>query len=212
MKKFGIQTHGLYLTPIGGVALGESLGKSYWQEVVIALMGPVWGLIYGLVFALIYLATNNHFFGGCAFLIGAFHVFNFLPINPLDGGRVAKSIAVSISPLLAQILLWSGVAVCIWAFSQGFNFLFVLIALLAYQDANRISIAEQCRENPNKLSEFPDQIRQEILRQIRVRFLSTKEKWLALFYYGVLTCAALVLMLGFVNIAYNHPQFMRFFN
>jgi putative peptide zinc metalloprotease protein len=95
MQKFGIPTKGIYLIPfVGGVAVGDR-PRSHWQEVYIAMMGPVFGLLMTLIFALIYYFTSNHFAGLVASVGALVNLFNLLPVLPLDGGRVFKAMALS---------------------------------------------------------------------------------------------------------------------
>jgi len=47
MKYFGMKTKGIYLIPfVGGAAVGESNLNTRWQNVVISIMGPVFGGYY----------------------------------------------------------------------------------------------------------------------------------------------------------------------
>lgn len=95
MKRFGIPTKGIYIIPfVGGIAVGES-PKTYWQELYIAMMGPVFGLAMSVVFFLGFLLTDNHFVGLVASVSALINLVNLLPIYPLDGGRVVKALVYS---------------------------------------------------------------------------------------------------------------------
>ncbi|HIG36948.1 MAG TPA: site-2 protease family protein, partial [Oceanospirillaceae bacterium] len=61
MKHFGIATKGIYIIPfVGGIAVGEQ-PKTHWQDLYIAMMGPVFGLVMTLVFFVAYSLTVSHF-------------------------------------------------------------------------------------------------------------------------------------------------------
>jgi Zn-dependent protease len=95
MKKMGMKTKGFYLIPfVGGVAVGDK-AKTHWQQVFVAMMGPSFGLVMSIVFYLIYLVTESHWIGLLASISALVNIFNLLPVMPLDGGQVVKSIVFS---------------------------------------------------------------------------------------------------------------------
>jgi len=95
MRRFGIPTKGMYLIPfVGGIAVGEQ-AKTHWQDVYIAMMGPVHGLAMTAACYMGYLATSNHLVGLVASVSALVNIFNLLPIHPLDGGRVVKALVFS---------------------------------------------------------------------------------------------------------------------
>ncbi len=103
-RQFGIATAGIVLLPIGGVASLERMPRDPWQELWIAVAGPLVNVVSGtaLLFAL----------GPVAFLIQgglvpsavgpwlqyllfaniSLVVFNLLPAFPMDGGRVLRAL------------------------------------------------------------------------------------------------------------------------
>ena len=95
MKRLGMKTKGVYLIPfVGGVAIGDK-AKTHWQQVFIAMMGPCFGLLMAVAFYLAYLLTGSHYVGLLASVSALLNIFNLLPVMPLDGGQVVKSIAFS---------------------------------------------------------------------------------------------------------------------
>ncbi len=111
MKRYGLKTKGVYFIPLlGAAAVSEDRFPSRKAETVIALMGPLWG--FGLALATFggYLATREPIFAALAGWMAMINLFNLLPINPLDGGRVMKSIAYSVSSRLGVLFLAAGLA------------------------------------------------------------------------------------------------------
>ncbi|RPJ78128.1 MAG: site-2 protease family protein [Deltaproteobacteria bacterium] len=107
MKRCGLKTKGIYFIPfLGAAAVTNEQFKSYKDEVYIALMGPVWGIVLALLSWSLYGITENTLFVGASIWMFLITLFNLLPIMPLDGGRVVRSIAMSLSS-------WGGVAVFI---------------------------------------------------------------------------------------------------
>src|SRR5574337_174660 len=103
MKKMGIKTKGFYFLPfIGGAAMAWASAGLYW------LTGnPMWAA------AGAWMATLN--------------LFNLLPITPLDGGQLVRSIAFSIHKTIGVIFLAVSLlagGIIMWKLRIG---LFVLI-------------------------------------------------------------------------------------
>jgi len=145
MKKFGIPTKGMYLIPfVGGMAVGDS-PRTRWEDVYISMMGPVYGLIMTIIFYFIYLVTNSHFAGLVTSVSALLNLFNLIPVHPLDGGRVVKSLVFSGRSKLAFIALLFISSVCmVLAWQSGFVFLmfFIVLGLIDIITSWRISLAE----------------------------------------------------------------------
>ncbi|WP_432473785.1 site-2 protease family protein [Amphritea sp. HPY] len=113
MKYFGMQTKGIYLIPfLGGLALTEERINTRWQDVVISLMGPCFGLFLSLLSLLAYWITGSMFFAGLSAFNALLNLFNLLPILPLDGGHILKSITFSMNSV-------AGLALCLLAAAGG---------------------------------------------------------------------------------------------
>jgi len=145
MKKFGIPTKGMYLIPfVGGIAVGDA-AKTRWQDVYISMMGPVYGLIMTIAFYLIYLITESHFAGLIASTSALLNLFNLIPVHPLDGGRVIKSLVFSGRNRIALVGLLFVSSIClVLAWQAGFVFLifFIVLGCLDIIGSWRVSLAE----------------------------------------------------------------------
>ena len=98
MKYFGLKTKGIYLIPfVGGLALSYDKINTRWQDVFISIMGPFFGLILSIACLIGYWLTNIEILAGLAVFNALLNLFNLLPILPLDGGHILKSIAFSIN-------------------------------------------------------------------------------------------------------------------
>ncbi|MCP4595812.1 site-2 protease family protein [Neptuniibacter sp.] len=105
MKRFGMQTKGIYLVPfIGGLAVSNDRINTRWQNVYISIMGPCYGLFLSLSCLVIYWITDIEIFAGLAAFNALLNLFNMLPILPLDGGHILKSISFSVNSVLGLIL------------------------------------------------------------------------------------------------------------
>ena len=106
MKKVGIKTKGFYFIPfIGGAAVQEESFKTRRQESFIALMGPVFGLVLTFITFMTGFIIGNDILIGVSAWMGLVNAFQFLPILPLDGGRVMRAIFMSISNKLGILCL-----------------------------------------------------------------------------------------------------------
>lgn len=145
MKKFGIPTKGMYLIPfVGGLAVGDK-PNSRWQDVYISLMGPIYGLFMTVVCYIGYLLTDNHFIGLVASFSALINLFNLLPIYPLDGGRVVKSLVFSGRKYIALVFLLTLSALFfVAAFKLGFALIgfFIVLGVVDILSEWKISLAE----------------------------------------------------------------------
>ncbi|WP_027859666.1 site-2 protease family protein [Marinobacterium jannaschii] len=113
MKHFGMKTKGIYLIPfLGGLALSENKVNTRWQDVVIAIMGPTFGLGMSVLLLLAYWMTGEMIFAGLSAFNALLNLFNLLPVLPLDGGHILKSISFSMNSIV-------GLVVCILAAVAG---------------------------------------------------------------------------------------------
>lgn len=106
MKKMGIKTKGFYFLPfIGGAAIAEEEYKTYGENAYVAIMGPVWGALLAGICAVTYYVTGVPWLAAAAAWMATLNIFNLLPITPLDGGQLMRSIAFSINKTLGVVFL-----------------------------------------------------------------------------------------------------------
>ena len=111
MKYFGMKTKGIYLIPfVGGLAVSDDKLNTRWQNVVISIMGPFFGLVLSIACLIGYWITDIEILAGLAVFSAFLNLFNLLPILPLDGGHVLKSIAFSINSKIGLVACIMGAA------------------------------------------------------------------------------------------------------
>jgi Zn-dependent protease len=131
MKRCEIKTSGFYFLPfLGGVAVAKGEYKSYSTWSFIALMGPIWGLALSLACLCAYLCLGLPWLAAAASWMAAINLFNLLPVNPLDGGQVMRTITFSIhekaglyflgGSMLLGIVLMMKLHILIFAILLGF--------------------------------------------------------------------------------------------
>lgn len=131
MKYFGLKTKGIYLIPfVGGLALSDDKINTRWQDVVISLMGPFFGLILSLVSMVAYWITDIEILAGIAVFNALLNLFNLLPVLPLDGGHVLKSVTFSVNTGLGLVACIIGAVLGVYvSYTFGMALLGFLLAI-----------------------------------------------------------------------------------
>ena len=97
MKSYGYEDVGMFFIPfIGAVVTGRKEEMSELQRIIIVLAGPIPGILLGigLILAVQLWGINSYFLLYGAMFI-ALNVFNLIPIDPLDGGRLFEMLFFS---------------------------------------------------------------------------------------------------------------------
>jgi Zn-dependent protease/CBS domain-containing protein len=161
-RGFGIRTPDITLLPIGGVARLQRMPDKPWQELVVAIAGPLVNVVIAavLIFALGQHLEWEHLERlnqpGSALLAKLVSVnitlvlFNLIPAFPMDGGRVLRSLLALALPYsrATQIAAWIGQAL---AFVFGFAGLFtnpmlIFIAFFIFLGAQQEATVAQMKD------------------------------------------------------------------
>ena len=106
MKRSGMKTNGIYFIPfLGAAAVPDGMFPSRQVEVFVAIMGPIWGLALSAIALLLWYALGWPHFVAAAAWMATVNLFNLLPISPLDGGRILKSVVFSIDSRIGIVFL-----------------------------------------------------------------------------------------------------------
>jgi Zn-dependent protease len=109
MKRTGMKTKGIYFIPfVGGAAVPDEDFTTREQEAFVAIMGPVFGLGLTLMVFSLFFITHKNMWAGISAWMALINAFQFLPIHPLDGGRIIKSVCMSIHKKLGYFILSVG--------------------------------------------------------------------------------------------------------
>lgn len=129
MKRCGLKTRGMYFVPgFGAVALTSQHFGSARNEAYIAIMGPIFGFIgFVLPLVLIYRQTGDAIWAAIAAFTAFINLINLFPINPLDGGRILKSLVYSKRQLVSvMIIVIVSLATAFLGALSGFFLLFLM--------------------------------------------------------------------------------------
>lgn len=168
MKRCGIKTKGIYLIPfLGGAAVAEEDFKSRKDEAFCAIMGPWFGFAISLVYLIGYYITGNPVFAaGCAWC-SLINLVNLLPVNPLDGGRILKSLAFSIGNVWGIVFLSCGILAMI-AMVIFFKVWFFLLLLffaaleLIFEVRSHRTKKKTAQSNLDIFNKLKENVQQEI--------------------------------------------------
>ena len=96
-KAFGCRIRSITLMLIGGAAAFEELPRKPWQEMLVALAGPLVSLLLGVA-GLFFFARPWHLPAEIVLFYAfgwgnlALCAFNLLPAFPMDGGRILRAV------------------------------------------------------------------------------------------------------------------------
>jgi Zn-dependent protease/predicted transcriptional regulator len=161
-RAFGIPTPDITLLPIGGVARLQRMPDKPWQELIVAIAGP---LVNVVIAALLILflgrpADLEHVeqvqqpgVGMLAKLASVnvmLVLFNLIPAFPMDGGRVLRSLLVMTLPYARATQIAAGIGQAL-AFVFGFVGLFtnpmlIFVAFFIYLGAQQESAMAQMKD------------------------------------------------------------------
>lgn len=135
MKKMGMKTKGFYYLPfLGGAAIPEEHYRTYWQNVFVAIMGPIAGLLLALVSLGLFWFTGTPLFAAAASWMAVLNLLNLFPISPFDGGQVIRAVGFSLSTILGRIFLLLSFAVgAVFTFKAGIG-LFAFFVIIGGLD------------------------------------------------------------------------------
>ncbi|CAA9447939.1 MAG: hypothetical protein AVDCRST_MAG02-589 [uncultured Rubrobacteraceae bacterium] len=156
-QRLGIEVPDITLLPIGGLARLKSLPENPWDEVKIAVAGPLVNVVLAPVFFGIALLMGADLLSSVNVLQGAtsagqviaylglmnvaLAVFNLIPAFPMDGGRVLRGLlatrlgAVRATDIASSVGQVFAVGFFILAFTTG-NFLLAFVALFIFFGAS----------------------------------------------------------------------------
>jgi Zn-dependent protease len=161
-RRYGINTPEITLLPIGGVASLERMPEKPYQEITVALAGPLVTLLIVIVltfvlggrFDLTQMAqleqAQSSMMGRLAAANGALLLFNLIPAFPMDGGRVLRALlaiplgytrATRIAALIGQ-----GLALVFGFIGLFGNPLLILVAAFIFLAASGEAGYVQARE------------------------------------------------------------------
>jgi stage IV sporulation protein FB len=178
MRVFNYKDLSIFFVPlVGAFASGSKERISQRQDVIILLAGPVPGIIIGLFIYYFGLRDQSEFLIRTSNILILINLFNLLPIMPLDGGRVIKSLFFESSQIINTIFILLSIVVLIYisVSSESYFLLiipfFLVMQLTGQSQAKKVkqSLAEKGVDTDKTWNELSDRdywlIRAEIISQ-----------------------------------------------
>jgi len=103
--RYGIAVRDIVLLPIGGMARMERIPENPWQEIVVAISGPLVNfalaaLLFGVLMVRGGLGGVDDFLTQLLVINIVLGVFNLVPAFPMDGGRILRGLLAVRLPYL----------------------------------------------------------------------------------------------------------------
>src|SRR5271166_5828273 len=119
-RGFGIRTPDITLLPIGGVARLDRIPEKPWQELVVAIAGPLVNVVIVAVLILVMHTSGAldqvedlespsiGFLDKMVYVNKMLVLFNLIPAFPMDGGRILRALLAMAMPYAraTQIAAW----------------------------------------------------------------------------------------------------------
>ena len=152
-RGFGIRTPDITLLPIGGVARLNRIPEKPWQELVVAIAGPLVNVVIIVVLILVMQTSAAidqpedlespafGFLDKIVYVNKMLVLFNLIPAFPMDGGRILRALLAMAMPYVraTQIAAWigQGLAVVFGIFGIFFNPWLIFIAYFIFVGARQ---------------------------------------------------------------------------
>ncbi len=135
-RLYGVQTRGITLWFLGGVAQLEDMPRQRGAEAIVAIVGPITSAALGALLGTV--LGNVEMGSGATFVVAylaitnvALALFNLLPALPLDGGRVLRSLLALALPRQRATAVAGGVSQVLAIGLGVFGFLSLNLLLMA---------------------------------------------------------------------------------
>jgi Zn-dependent protease len=163
-RGFGIATPDITLLPIGGVARLARIPDKPWQELVVAIAGPLVNVVIAaaLIFVVHSSAELEHLqylesprvelLSKLASVNVMLVLFNLIPAFPMDGGRILRALLAMAMPYAqaTQVAAWigQGLAVVFGIFGLFGNSLLIFIAFFIFAGAQQEAAIARAKGSP----------------------------------------------------------------
>src|SRR5580692_9311164 len=140
-RGFGIKTRDITLYAIGGVARLNRIPEKPWQELVVAVAGPLVNVVIAAALFLVMHVSSGFqevdllenpriaLLDKVAWANVLLILFNLIPAFPMDGGRVLRALLAMVTPYAraTQIAAWIGQGLAVVFVILGFKYNAILI-------------------------------------------------------------------------------------
>lgn len=128
MRIFNYKDLGIFFVPvIGAFATGTKENISQKQQVIVFLSGPLPGVIIGLILHYFGVSNQNEFLLRTSNIFIVLNLFNLLPVMPLDGGQIVKSMFFENNEIISKIFIFFSIAIMTYYALNSQSYFLLLI-------------------------------------------------------------------------------------
>jgi Zn-dependent protease len=144
MKVFKYKDLTIFFIPLLGAVAGGSKEKiSQKEKAIVLLAGPLPGIIIGLLIFFIANDQNNYFLLRLSYAFVLLNVLNLLPIYPLDGGQLLKTLFLNSREVVSFIFILLSIVFAAWfAISRQQWFLLIIPYFLIVRMYGQVMIGK----------------------------------------------------------------------
>jgi stage IV sporulation protein FB len=136
---------------VGAFASGTKENVSQRQSIIMLLAGPMPGVFIGVILYYFGLKDESNFLIRSANIFIFLNLFNLLPVMPLDGGRIIKSLFFEANELVGKIFIIISIALLtLYAFYAESYFIlivpfFLLIQLNSQSQSKNVQVSVEAK-------------------------------------------------------------------
>ena len=144
MKFFKYKDLTIFFIPLlGAVAGGSKEQISQKEKAIVLLAGPLPGIIIGLIVFFIAEQQSSYFLLRLSYAFVILNVLNLLPIYPLDGGQLLKTLFLHSRELVSFLFISLSVGIATWfAISRQQWFLLIIPYFLVIRLTRQVMIGK----------------------------------------------------------------------
>jgi stage IV sporulation protein FB len=148
MSLFKYKDLSIFFVPlVGAFASGQKERISQRQDVIILLAGPVPGIIIGVILYYFGLRAQSEFLIRTSNIFILINLFNLLPIMPLDGGRVIKSLFFDSSQVINMIFVLLSILVLVYISLSSQSYFLLIIPFFLIMQLSSQSQAKKVKQS-----------------------------------------------------------------
>ncbi|MCF8297903.1 MAG: site-2 protease family protein [Saprospiraceae bacterium] len=147
MKIFKYEDVSIFFVPlVGAFASGRKETISQKQKAIILLSGPVPGVIIGLILYYYGLKAESEFLIRASNIFIFINLFNLLPIMPLDGGNLIKTMFFESNEIINKIFIFLSVAVLTYFAIASQSYILLIIPFFLLMQLNNQTQIKKVKE------------------------------------------------------------------
>lgn len=148
MRFFKFKDLSIFFIPlVGAFASGEKENITQRQNVIISLSGPIPGILIGCALMYFAIDSGNDFLTRVANMFIYINLFNLIPIMPLDGGRIIKTLFTDNNLKINIAFHWISIAVLAYIAISSESWFLLVIPLFLFNQLRLQSQINSLRVN-----------------------------------------------------------------